>query len=104
MTETVTFKRGDTWSLVFDYGAVDLTGCTARLQVRNKRDDTLYLSADNTDGLTMAANSITLRFEAADTAEVPLGTHECDLELTFPDGTVTSTDTLLVKAVEDITK
>ena len=107
MADTITYKRGDTWRAVFTYTGVDLTGCSARAQIRNKRDDTLYLSGSSTSGELVVdgvAGTITMRFEPEVTVEVPVGTHEADIEVTYSDGTVESSDTFLVKVLEDITR
>lgn len=104
----LTVKRGDTWRMVLSYkdntgSPIDLTSCTARLQVRNKRSDQLLLDLDTTDGLTIdaAAGTVTVRYDLP--ADLELGTHEFDLEMTYADGTIESTETMQLRVIEDIT-
>lgn len=98
---TLTVKRGDTWSWTCDFAdadgnPVDLTDVTARMQVRSKKD---VLLADYSDELVVGASSVSLGV----ITDLPLGTSYFDIELTFPDGTVLSTDTKPVVVVKDIT-
>ena len=107
----VTHKRGDTLSLSWSWKdeagtAIDLTDCTARLQVRSKRGE-LLASADTDDGLTIAdpeTGAVNLLIDAETMSAVPLGSHSMDLEITFADGTVKSTETVKLKIIEDITR
>lgn len=110
-TPLFTMKRGDTFKLTFRYqnsggSAIDLTGCTARLQIRAKRTGTLLLEAATASGVTVygPTGTIALLVTPDKTRTLPIGTHEFDLELTYPDGTVSSTETSLVKVIEDITR
>lgn len=124
-------KRGDTWQGVFkwvnasDGSAYDLTDATARLQVRapiaaaqafvrsrlpasGVRDyDTpiLDLTTDPDGGLTVSGDLgyVYVRVEAAEMELLEPGSYELDQELTLPDGTVKSTETLTLNIVEDVT-
>lgn len=98
---TLSVKRGDTWTWKCSFAGVDgapvdLTGVTARLHVRDKRQ---ALLADYTDSLVVGASDVSLSVPA----DLPIGTQYFDIELTFPDGTVTSTDTMTLSVVRDIT-
>lgn len=116
MTVVVTTKRGDTWLATFAFVVsgteADLTGCTAKMQVRTKTD-TLVLTA-TTDALTDpptaglltvdgAAGTVTLLMPKAITTPVVPGSYVADIELTYADGTVRSSDTFSVKIGKDIT-
>ena len=107
-------KRGDTWRQTFRFvqdavsaRPVDLTGCSARLQVRRKpsnlsrrkHEDTLLLDA--TDSLTIdaLAGTVTVDLQIPDYAS--LGKHYFDVEITYSDGHVQSTDTAILDIVED---
>ena len=78
-----TFQRVMTWSI--DSEPVDLTGWTARMQVRKTAkaaDPYLSLTSGLTGGLTLAADgSIGIRIEAAAMSAVPAGAWVYDLEL-----------------------
>lgn len=112
MADTLTFKRGDTWKLVFAYkdtngDPIDLTDCSARLQVRDKRTKAVLLEGTIATGevvITAVTGTVDVTFLPAVTELVPIGTHETDLEMTYSDGTVESTETMLIKVIEDITR
>lgn len=110
MSNNLTLKRGDTWRAVFTWtqgdDPVDLTGCTARLMVRARRADELLLDLTSPDGgltLTPLTGVVTVLATAAQTATLPVGTHVFDLELTYPDGSVQSTETAFLTVLEDVT-
>jgi hypothetical protein len=102
-------KRGDTWTLVFVVcqtpgGApVDLTGCAAALQVRHPRTDALIATADSL-AITPQTGTVTAVFLPATTAAVPVGTYLTDLEITFADGEVRSSQTLTLAVLADYTR
>jgi hypothetical protein len=103
-------KRGDTWIQNFKW-AIDgevlpLTNTTARLELRQKNVPTPFLSLSQGAGLTIngAAGEIDLRVEASVMNTLAPGNYYSDLEVTFLDGTVRSTDTFVVEIVEDITR
>lgn len=106
---TFTLKRGDTWSQTFSWrqgsetgDPVDLTDCTARMQLRDKTDAlildcTPYLTVD---GLT---GTVEIVVPADETEVFPVAKLSFDIEMTFPDGTVQSTETMALKVLEDVT-
>lgn len=109
MADILTLKRGDTWRAVFSYkdsdgNPIDLTGCTPRIQVRTKRRGGLLLSLDLTDGLTLdeLAGTVTVRYDLP--SDFELGTHEFDIEMTYTDGTIESSCTMMLAVLEDITR
>jgi hypothetical protein len=73
--------------------AVNLTGYTAKMQVRqNASSDEILLelsSANNKIAITSLTGTITLIFSAATTAAIDWKRGKYDLELTSADGTVT---------------
>jgi hypothetical protein len=102
-------KRGDTWKYQFAWKSnnspVDLTDCTALMQIRAKRTGDLIAEA------TTADNSITIDGPAglvdvvfSNTEDAPVGTHEADLQITFPDNTIQSSSTLQIIVEEDISR
>jgi hypothetical protein len=102
-------KRGDTWRLVFTYTdaagvAVDLSGASAHMQMRTAIDGTVILDWDTagTD-LVIASNTVTLTVDPTDTADLAVGVYLSDLEITYPDGTVDSTETFKLEVEADIT-
>jgi len=104
-------KRGDTWKFVFswknDNTPIDLTDCTARMQVRAKRTGALLAEATSDDGhitIEGLAGNVNVEFPHALTNNVAIGTHDSDLEITFPDGTVQSSSTVQIVVEEDITR
>ena len=106
------FKRGDTWRLIFQYrdsggDPIDLTGCVAWTQVRERRSKGLALTGRIDTGeieLVPAEGRINVRFESDATRDVAPGQYEVDMELTYPDGTVESTQTFLVRVIKDVTR
>jgi hypothetical protein len=95
-------KRGDTWTWTCtftdpDGEPVDLTGTTARLQVRGPRN---ALIADYSDLLVVGDSNVSLSV----LHDMPIGLFEFDIELTFTDGTVASTETKTVEVWRDVTQ
>ena len=117
-TPTIEIKRGDTWTRLFSWrtydtdAIIDLTGCTARLQLRRPRTDyvSLELTSDGQSTSTGTleidgpSGNIAARAEAYVMAELTPGSYLADLEVTFTDGSVVSTDTFIVKVLEDVTR
>lgn len=92
MDQGATFSRAITWQ---DSQAVpvNLTGYTARMQVRDEVDSStsaLSLTTENSRiSLGGTAGTITLLVSATDTAAVAAGEYVYDLELVSGSGTVT---------------
>lgn len=116
MAITVTIKRGDTWQADFLFrendATADLTGCTARLQVRTKADVLILTASTNapTDPVTVgflevdgSAGKVSLSVDKALMTGITPAKYYADLELTYPDGTVRSSDTFTVNVRKDIT-
>lgn len=81
-----------TWKAGSPLAAVDLTGCTARMHVRQKIDsvDTLFELTTENGRITLgdAAGTIQLEVAADDTAAITWTSGVYDLEIEFPDGFV----------------
>jgi zona occludens toxin (predicted ATPase) len=73
--------------------AVNLTGYTAKMQVRQSTSsDEVLLELSNTNGkltITPLTGTVTMVFSAATTADIDWKRGKYDLELTAADGTVT---------------
>lgn len=108
MPATIDVKRGDTLRLIFEYidsngVPIDLSGCSARMQIRTKREKTLLLELVESDGLSLDSLAGTVVIRKQLPADFLVGSHEFDLEMTYSDGTVESTNTLILKVIEDVT-
>jgi hypothetical protein len=108
-----TIKRGDTWPEIItwedeDTGTpIDITDAEIRIQLRHRDTGAVAVSASTTTGeitITDAVNGVAVqRVEAPVMAEVTPGKYNCDIEITYSDGTVQSTPTFIVVVEEDIT-
>jgi len=96
-THGLTIDQGATYSQTITWkdpskNAIDLTGYTARMQIRGKRTSTsatLSLTTEN-GGITLgdAEGTIALYISATDSAALEVGTYVYDLELIEPSGGV----------------
>lgn len=116
----LTDKCGDSWVWTFRYRTdgdpqklIDLTGCSARIQVRDPATDAPLLSAgydparypDQGDiQIDWWLGEVRVLFPPALTDAVPPGRYQTDLELFWPGGRVRSTETMTVIAVRDVTE
>ena len=90
-------EQGATFNLVLtwrnpDQSPIDVTGYTAKMQVRvSKSDSTAVLTLQTGSGITLGgtAGTITLNASATATNSLDAGTFVYDLELTSSNGTVT---------------
>jgi len=105
------FKRGDTWKIIFtwknDGSPIDLTGCTAKMQIRKKRVGTLLAEINSPTDITITTGGvgeIIAAFPTDITSTVEPGTHETSLQLTFPSGEVQSSDAIEIPVVEAVTR
>lgn len=104
---TISHKRGDSFSLsgaIKDAQgvAVDLTGASLRCHLR--QPDGVLIQALTCAITDAAAGTYSISATAAEAAVWPLGNAKFDVELTDAQGAVTSTDTVTLKVVEDITR
>lgn len=111
MTNLATVKRGDTWSFSFVWKngntPIDLSGCTAKMQVRKRKTGTLLGEVSSTNGISIIGvdGEVNVSFPPVVTALIEPGIHETDLQITFTStGEVKSSDTLTITVLEDITR
>lgn len=102
-----TKKRGDTWLFSFQWKInnsipVDLSDCTGRMMVRLNSNPSTKASADDII-IIPETGIVNVRFNANTTSQLPAGIYLTDLELTFGDGTVQSSDTYLLNVTLDQT-
>lgn len=96
MPETLTIRQGATWVLSFDWldpagQPVDLTGCTARMQLRRNYGTPVLLELSTASGqlvLGGATGIIDLVVDAATTAALTTDSGVCDMQIVYPDGYV----------------
>jgi len=85
--------RGDSWVVSWtilgaDNQPIDLTGATARVQLRNSQN-TLLVEANTSNGritLNPTQGRIDMNVPYSVMESVPVGTYQYDLEVTFPNG------------------
>lgn len=116
MTDSIIkLKRGDTWLQRFDWVQasnnlpVNLSECTAKMDIVSTRGNEVFMSistSSSPSSITIDGPNgiVNLRVEADDTAGLRPGEYKTDLQITFPDGTVKSTDTFYIKIIEDVTR
>ena len=104
-------KRGDTWSFSFIWRdqntPINLTNCTARMQIRDKKTRALAVEATSDNNYIVIngpAGEVLVTYPATDTDAVVPGHYLSDVELIFDDGTVKSSDTICIEVIEDITR
>jgi hypothetical protein len=108
----ISVKRGDTlrinfiWTEEISETPLNLTNCTARLHLKNARTKELLIDANTENGLLTVeglTGLIQLNVTAEEMEDVPIGRHIFDLELTFTDGSVLSSETRTIEIIQDIT-
>ena len=104
------FKRGDTWRLTFAWKnngtPIDLSGCTAKMQIRKKQSGILLAEITDEDGITITGETgeVDVAFPSVVTADVEVGIHETNLQITFESGEVQSSDAIDIPVVEAVTR
>lgn len=102
-------KRGDTWIFVFvwrqENTVVDLSESTARMQIRDYRTKELAGEISSIDGIIISGEEgkITASFSTEITKNIPPGQYVTDIEVTFGDQTVISSQTIQLLVEEDVT-
>ena len=104
-------KRGDTWGFVFMWSnsstPLDLSSCSARMQIRNKRTKQLVAEVSTEDeniAIEGPEGKTTVEFPASITETIPPGTYLSDVQITFPlPQRVLSSQTIQIIVEEDIT-
>lgn len=98
LTGDLEIKQGATWVMEFYYvdstgTAINLTGYTARLQIRSDYEATSTLASLTSPSgglvITGASGLVTATISAADTAALPAGQFVYDLEIISSGGVVT---------------
>lgn len=104
-------KRGDTWVRTFQFRnngvPVDLSGCTARFQVRQSGKGVLIASGSTETGevqVDAVEGNIHVRIPSSQTADAPLCVCFAELEVTWPDSTVQSTPAHSMRVVADVVR
>lgn len=108
MTASIRMKRGDT--LLVDFSctdeegtAVDLTGYTARAQLRFADDDPITLTVTIDPDQTSNTGLVSLEYEGA-TTSWPVSTGLIDIEFTDGDGRIESSETIELAVGRDVTR
>lgn len=106
----VTLIRGDTWTRFWKFTnkdtllAINLTGVTAKVTVRNIEG--VVVAQANTANTQIAINGVlgevSMTIPAATTATFLAEKHRFDLELTYPTGKVVTPELDFLKIVEDV--
>lgn len=99
-------KRGDTWQFSFEWKAqgeaINLANCTGKMQARLRSDPEIFIEAD-TVTIIPETGVVNVQFNAASTAEAPVGMYLTDLELTFSNNVVKSSNTFQFTVQTDYT-
>jgi hypothetical protein len=109
-TKLPSVKNGDTWRFSFVWSnnntPIDLTGCTAKMQIRDSSGTLLATASSANSEITIIGSTGTVNvvFPAATTATIPAGSYLSDLQVTFADNTVTSSSTITITVAEGITQ
>ena len=87
-----TFSKVVVWKTGTPAAVVNLTGCTARMQVRNKLTDPVVLleltTANGGIALGGAAGTVTINLSATQTAAIAWVTAVYDMEIIYSNGVV----------------
>jgi len=102
--------RGDTWTRAWALKnpakqPIDLTGATARLHLRSQAKALVY-AATTANGCIVVEGvmgRLALTVAASITATWAPGTYKFDLEITYPNGTVTTYESSALAVLEDQT-
>ena len=108
--ENLRLTRGDTWKHVFDYlepdgvTAVDLTGVSARLQLRSSLETAAVETLSSATGeISIVMGRISLNLPAARSGLLG-GVLLYDLELTYPNGDVETIVAGVLNILGDVTR
>lgn len=101
----IEFKRGDTFEqegqLLSDGLPLDITGYTIRSHIRYRNNLVKNLAVSLTDA---PLGKYKLSATSSDTALWPVSDLDMDIEFTNLSGKVTSTNTIIVRVIPDITQ
>lgn len=104
MTKTLSFKRGDTFQIDGtrtnkEGSSVSLSGVTV-VSVMKRKDTEISLT---TEVISEADGTFRLTLPATTTNTLELGNWLSDVEYQAQDGSVVSTETYVIKVLEDVT-
>lgn len=108
--DAVEIFRGDTWVRVWTITVgetpLDLTGATARLQVRTKAaDEKVWLDVSEQDGLTIVEPPISgVIMLEVQTEDLPVGKYYFDLEITLASGRKKTYEQNMLIVKQDVTR
>ena len=92
------------FSLLEDGAAADVTGCSARMQIRDWNGN-LMVTATSDDYLTVGTTDGLVTCDiAASVMDIAADEYVADLELTYDGGTIRTTATFEVEVLEKITE
>jgi hypothetical protein len=101
----IEFKRGDTFEtegqLLSNGSPLDITGYQIKSHIRYKNNLVKNLAVSFTDA---ALGKYKLSAASSDTASWPISDLDMDIEFTDLSGKVTSTNTIIVRVISDITQ
>jgi hypothetical protein len=105
-------KIGDDWRLPFRWTSAgaptNLADCSARMQLRKRggRVPAVSLTSEPNGGITITAGTgyVVALISREVTAGLDVGSYLTDLEMTFANGFVGSTETIEIVAGEDQTR
>jgi len=98
----VSLKRGDSFVFTNNYltddtgSQIDLTGWLIRSHVRDSSNELI-------DTLDIVVSQFEYSITKIDTSLWPIGNLFWDIEYTTPDGIVFSSDTIVIKVIQDVT-
>ena len=109
--ESLSFKRGDTWSFVATWKVLgvpqDLTGVSVRMQLRPRIGGAAVIDVSDASGelvIIEAEGKVEATIPPSITGQVSPGEYVADLEYRFPGDDVRSTPTVLILVGEDVTR
>jgi len=107
-------KRGDTWTISGSLkdaagDPVSLAGCSLRMQIQSLRDfDGIRHEASTSDGSISvndpASGEFTVIFSAGYTESITPGRYVTDVEITWQDASITSSETWEITVYPDVTR
>jgi hypothetical protein len=110
-TKLPTVKNGDTWKFSFvwsnsDGSAMNLTGCTAKMQIKDTAGAVVATASSALNSITIVylTGTVNVVFSATITGPIAAGLYKSDLQLTFADGTVQSSSTVIITVEAGITE
>lgn len=105
------FRCGDTWKVTFAWKSnnqpINLAGCTAKMQIRNKKRGDLLAEVTTSNGITIngSAGTVSVTFPASMTIGIEPGVHDTNVQVTFPgSGEVQSSTVIDIPVLAAVTR